>query len=100
MTTGVTCPVIIPQYFDAAGNPLAGGSLLFQVGGVDTAVYQDPTLVTALPNPVPLNSRGETSTAAGASVPIFLQPATTYTVTLSDANGNQIWQQQYVGAGA
>lgn len=92
MTTGVLCPTPILQFFDNSGNPLIGGSLLLQVGGVNTAGYSDVGLTTALPNPIVLNSRGEVATAAGASSQLFLSPSITYTLTLSDAKGNQIWQ--------
>jgi hypothetical protein len=92
MTTGVLAPNPILQFFDNAGNPMVGGTLLLQVGGVNTAGYSDVGLTTQLPNPITLNSRGEVATAAGASSQLFLSPATTYSMTLSDANGNQIWQ--------
>jgi len=96
MTTGVALPSIIPQFLLNNGQLAVGGSLQFTVGGVPTAVFQDVGLTTPLPLPVPLNSRGEPSTAAGASVQVFLTPNTTYVVTLSDANGNQIWAATYV----
>lgn len=92
MTTGVLAPTPILQFFDNAGKPMVGGSLLLQVGAIDTAGYSDVGLTTALPNPIILNSRGEVATSAGTSAQLFLTPATTYTFTLSDANGNQIWQ--------
>lgn len=96
MTTGVAAPIPILQFFDARGYPLVGGSVLTQVGGVNTATYQDSGLTTPLPNPIPLNARGEISTAAGASSQIFLTPNQVYTFTLSDANGNQIWVATYL----
>ncbi len=92
MATGVICPSPILQFFANDGTPLSGGSILVQVGGVNTAVYSDSGLTTALPNPIPLNSRGEPSTAAGTSSQIFMASGTTYTLTLSDAGANQIWQ--------
>lgn len=96
MTTGIEAPVPILRFCDNRGNPLVGGSLLCQVGGVNTPVYADSGLTTPLPNPVPLNSRGEVSTAAGASSEMFLTPNSVYSMTLSDANGNQIWVASYV----
>lgn len=96
MTTGVLATPPILQFFAANGNPLVGGSVLTQVGGVNTATYSDSGLTTALPNPIPLNARGEISTAAGASAQCFLTPNTVYTFTVSDANGNQIWVANYV----
>jgi hypothetical protein len=72
------------------------GSVLTQVSGVNAATYQDSALSTPLPNPIPLNSRGEISSSAGASQQCFLTPNTVYTFTLSDANGNQLWTANYV----
>ncbi len=96
MTTGVVAVNPIMQFLDNAGNPAVGGSVLTQVGGANYATYSDSALTTALPNPIPLNSRGEASTSAGASSQVFLEPNTVYTFTLSDANGNQLWQATYV----
>lgn len=87
----VLSPTPILQFFGANGLPLAGGSLLTQVGNVNYPTYQDAAGATPLPNPIPLNSRGEVSTAAGASAELFLQVGVTYTFTLSDVNGNQLW---------
>jgi hypothetical protein len=96
MTTGVACPLVIPQFFNNLGEPAVGGSVLTQVGGINAATYQDSGLTTALPNPIPLNSRGEVSNAIGASCQLFLTPNTVYTFTLYDANGNQLWVATYV----
>lgn len=96
MTTGVLCPVIIPQFFLNNGQPAALGSILTQVGGVNTPTYADSALITPLPNPIPLNSRGEVSDASGASKQLFLTPNTVYTFTLSDSGSTQIWQATYV----
>lgn len=96
MTTGVACPVVIPQYFLNNGQLAAGGSILTQIGGLNAATYQDIGNTTPLPNPIPLNSRGEISNAAGASCQLFLTPNVVYTFTLSDAQSNQIWVATYV----
>lgn len=96
MTTGVACPVPILQFFNNAGQPAIGGSVLTQVGGVNAATYSDINLTQPLPNPIPLNSRGEVSTAAGASSQLFLPANTAYVFTVFDANGNQLNQSQYV----
>lgn len=98
MTTGVACPIPILQFFNNAGQPAIGGSVLTQVGNVNAATYQDINLTVPLPNPIPLNSRGEVSNAAGASTQLFLTPNTAYTFTLFDANGNQLNQATYVSA--
>jgi hypothetical protein len=84
-------PSPILQFFDNLGNPCVGGSVLTQVGGLNYATYSEPTGTTALPNPIPLNSRGEVSTAAGASSELFLQTGVAYTFTLQDKSGNQLW---------
>lgn len=96
MTTGVVCTPPILQFFNNNGQVLAGGSVLTQVGGVNTATYSDSGLTIPLPNPIPLNARGEVSTAAGASSQLFLTPNTVYTFTVSDSGGNQIYVASYV----
>lgn len=96
MTTGVLATPPILAFTLNNGQLAAGGSILTQVGGVNTATYQDSGLTTPLPNPIPLNSRGEVSNAVGASCQLFLTPNTVYTFTLFDSGGNQIWQATYV----
>lgn len=96
MTTGAAAPSPILQFWLNNGQLAAGGSVLTQVGGSNAATYQDVGLTTPLPNPIPLNSRGEVSNASGASCQLFLPQNTVYTFTLFDANGNQIWQATYV----
>lgn len=92
MTTSVgLSPVAILQFFDNTGKPCIGGTLLTQSGGVNYPTYSEPTGTTALPNPIPLNSRGEISTAVGTSTELFLQTGVAYTFTLKDAAGNQLW---------
>lgn len=81
----------ILQFFLNNGDPNVGGSLLTQVGGVDFTTYSESTGTIQFPNPIPLNSRGEISTQAGASSPLFVVPNVAYTYTLFDANGVQIW---------
>lgn len=99
MTTGVACPPLILQFTFNNGQLASGGSVLTQVAGVNTATYADSALTVPLPNPIPLNSRGEISNAAGASCQLFLTPNTVYTFTPFDGpngTGNQIWQATYV----
>lgn len=102
MATLIPAGPPIMQFFDNAGKPNVGGSVLTQVGGVDYATYQDAAGNIPLPNPIPLNSRGEASSAAGASVQVFLDPSVVYTFTLYDNSGNLLNQSNYVitGAGA
>jgi hypothetical protein len=80
----------ILSFMDNSGRPNVGGSLLTQVGGVNYPTYSDSGGTTLLPNPLPLNSRGEVSNAAGASCQLFLVQGQTYVFTLYDALGNQI----------
>jgi hypothetical protein len=93
-------PPIILQFFDNLGRPAAGGSVLTQVGGLNYPTYQDSAGSIALPNPIPLNSRGEISNAAGISSQLFLVHGQIYTFTLFDANGNQLNSAVYVPANA
>lgn len=97
-TTVYLAPPTILQFFDNSGRPAAGGSVLTQVGGVNYPTYQDSAGSTPLPNPIPLNSRGEISTAAGASAQLFLVAGQAYTFTLFDANGNQLNTANYVAS--
>jgi len=97
MTTAVTIsPTPILQFFNNNGQPNVGGTLLTQVGGVNYVTYQDSAGTIPLPNPIPLNSRGEVSNAAGTSCELFLVNGVTYTFTLFDASGNQLNQSSYV----
>jgi len=101
MTTVVLSAPPILQFFNNLGQPNSGGSILTQVGGSNYATYQDSGGTTPLPNPIPLNSRGEVSNAVGATCQLFLVAGVTYTFTLYDANGNQLNQATYVaGVGA
>lgn len=90
-------PNPILQFFNNAGQPNAGGSILTQVGGVNYPTYQDSGGTTPLPNPIPLNSRGEISNTSGISCQLFLVAGVTYVFTQYDAKGNQINQASYVG---
>ncbi len=99
MTTGVICSPPILQFTLNNGQLAINGSILTQVGGVNAVTYADSGLTTPLPNPIPLNSRGEISDANGNSRQLFLTPNTVYTFTLYDGpngTGNQIWQASYV----
>ena len=96
MTTPV-CIAASPilQFFNNAGQFNAGGSILTQVGGINATTYQDAAGSIPLPNPIPLNNRGEISNAAGVTCQLFLPTGITYTFTIYDANGNQIDQATY-----
>lgn len=97
MATAVTIsPSPILSFFDNRGLPCVGGTVLTQVGGVNTTTYQDAAGTIPLPNPIPLNNRGEISNSVGATCQLFLQNGIVYTFTLFDANGNQLNQAAYV----
>lgn len=81
----------ILAFYDSAGAPLVGGTLLTQVSGTAYPTYSDAAGTIPLPNPITLNSRGEIATASGISTPMFVVPSVAYTYTLSDALGNTIW---------
>lgn len=91
-------PDPVLQFFDNRGEPAAGGSVLTQVSGVNQPTFQDSAGMTPLPNPVPLNSRGEVSNASGLSCQMFLTLGIAYTFTLFDKDGNQLNQPAYVSA--
>lgn len=90
-TVSLSSPSIL-QFLNNSGQPNAGGTLLTQVGGVNVATYQDAAGTISLPNPIPLNARGEVSNSAGVSCQLFLVAGSTYTFTLFDPIGNQINQ--------
>ena len=83
MTTYLT-PSPKIQFFDANGNPLAGGKLYTYASGTSTplATYTDYTGTTANTNPIILDSRGECN--------LWLSGAL-YTLTLKTATDVLIW---------
>jgi hypothetical protein len=99
MATSVAqAPTPILQFLNNAGQMNVGGKLLTQVGSVNYPTWQDSGAATPLPNPIPLNSRGEISNTSGVSSELFLAAGVVYTFTLYDANGNQIWVAENVTA--
>jgi hypothetical protein len=97
MAVAVTiAPVAIQQFFANNDEFNVGGSILTQVGGVNYPTYQDSAGIIALPNPIPLNSRGEISNMVGATCQLFLQQGVVYTFTMFDAGGNQLDVATYV----
>lgn len=75
------------QFGDSSIAPYSGGKLNFYLTGTSTraTTYSDNDLETPNTNPVVLNSAGR------PDVGIFLDPAVTYKVVLTDAFDNQIW---------
>lgn len=98
MTSVAAAPTPILQFLNNAGQMNVGGSLLTQVGNVNYPTWQDAAGSIAFPNPIPLNSRGEISNSSGVSSQLFLADGVAYTMTLLDANGNQIWVAENVTA--
>ena len=85
MPTTKLTPNAKQQFFDANGNPLAGGKLYTYAAGTTTllATYIDSTGTTSNANPIILDSRGEAN--------VWLVPGTSYKFKLTDANDVQIW---------
>jgi len=83
MTTYLT-PSPKMQFFDANGNPLAGGKLYSYASGTSTplSTYTDSTGLAANTNPIILDSRGECNLWLGAA---------NYTLTLKSATDVLIW---------
>lgn len=79
------------QFFDANGDPLAGGKLYtYEAGGTSTpqATYTDAGGGTPNANPVVLDSRGEASVWLGSSL---------YYIVLKDSADVQIWTADNIG---
>jgi len=92
-------PTPIQFFLGNDGRPCAGGTLLTQVGGLNYPTYEDSGGTIPLPNPIPLNSRGEVSNATGLSRQLFLDQSVAYTFTLFDSDGKQISQPATVSTG-
>lgn len=84
-------PSPLAQFFDANGNPLAGGKLYTYASGTTTpqATYTSRTAGTANTNPVILNYRGEASVWLTNSF---------YTFRLENAAGDLIWTKDGIGS--
>jgi len=83
MTTYLT-PSPKMQFFDANGNPLAGGKLYSYASGTSTPLttYTDSTGLSANTNPIILDSRGEANVWLGGN---------NYTLMLKTATDVLIW---------
>lgn len=82
--TAVLSPLPVQKFFDNNGAPLAFGFLYTYAAGTTTpqASYIDSTQTTQNTNPIVLNARGECA--------LWLNPALSYKLLLTDAIGNQI----------
>lgn len=94
MAFGSLSPVAIQQFFDANGDPLAGGSLGLYLAGTNTPspAYADQALSTPLANPVVLD-------AAGRAPELFLD-ALSYKQVLKNALGTTIWTADNIRSAA
>ena len=74
MTTYLT-PSPKMQFFDANGNPLAGGKLYSYASGTSTPLvtYTDSTGLSANTNPIILDSRGEANVWLGGQLHLDAQ---------------------------
>ena len=86
--SGSLIPNAKQQYFDANGNPLAGGFVYYYIPGTTTFknTYQDAALTILNSNPIILDSAGECITYGDGS----------YRQIVTDVNGNLIWDQPTV----
>lgn len=82
--TNQLAPSQVQHFTDNQGNPLAFGFVFTYVAGTATpqATYPSSSSGTPNPNPVQLNARGEAA--------IWLDPALTYKINLTDNRGNQV----------
>jgi hypothetical protein len=78
-------PVLRQRYFDANGNPLAGGKLYTYQSGTTTpqATYTDSGGGTPNANPVVLDANGEAA--------VWLDPELSYKFVLKDSNDVTQW---------
>lgn len=81
----ILAPVLRARFFDANGNPLAGGRLFSYQAGTSTpqATYTDHTAATPNTNPVILDANGEAD--------IWIDPTLSYHFVLQDVNEVQQW---------
>lgn len=80
------------QYFDSSGNPYIGGFLHFYITTTSTPTdtYSNPALTIPNTNPIELDTAGRLPDD------VFLDPAVTYKVVLTDASGVEIWSRDPV----
>lgn len=81
------------QFFTAEGQPLVGGMVYTYAAGTTTplATYTDSSGISANPNPIILDGRGECS--------IWFSPTATYKIKLTDSNGVEIYVVDNITSG-
>lgn len=88
---GLIDPVL--QFIDGNGAPYAAGTVSFYTSGTQSFlnIYSDRALTVPLPNPLPLNAAGRSSTSITGTVsPVYFQSAL-YDYVLKDANGVTVY---------
>lgn len=90
----ILAPLLRQRYFDANGNPLAGGKLQSYVAGTTTplATYTDEGGLTPNANPVILDANGEAN--------IWVNPTLDYKFVLKDSADVVLWTVDNVASGA
>ena len=82
-------------FLDNSGNPLASGTVHYYEAGTttDEPIYSDAAGLTALPNPITLNSAGRAVDGSSNLVAIYLSDAgaTDYKEVVKDSGGTTIW---------
>ncbi len=83
--SGTVMPIPRQQFFDANGNPLAGGKLYTYQCGTTTplTVYQDAALVTPHANPITLDNAGRTT--------VYLSTSTCHKFRMDNASSVTLW---------
>ena len=83
-----------PQFFDASGNPLVGGTLTVYLAGTTTLTntWQDRAQTTLNTNPITLDARGECS--------LWLDALLTYKFVLKNALGVEQWTYDNITGGS
>jgi hypothetical protein len=81
-----------PQFFDSAGNPLAGGKLFAYEAGTTTPrdTFSNIGMTTPNENPVILDAAGRPNSGA-----VYLTPEVAYKFVLKDASDVQQWTQDH-----
>jgi microcystin-dependent protein len=99
MTTMIMSPSPAFDILGTTGAPASGYQIFCYGGGTTTKqlAFTDSTGLTALPNPIILNTRGDVaSSSVGASTGLWLDPTLTYkfvftTPTAGDPPATSIW---------
>lgn len=83
--------LVVPQFFDANGVPLASGVITAYVaGGTSAAYFYSDSTGAGATQSITLNSRGEPETGGQTYIP-FLDNTVSYKVKLKNAAGTEIY---------